>query len=277
MVDSYGGGICQVSTTLYNAVLKSELEVVSRSNHTMAVSYVDLSKDAAIAEGVMDFAFVNTKDEPVYIIGYAYGGTISFTIYGHETRPANRSIEFVSVTTSTTEATSAMLYANPEQPVGYINQTQSPHTGYTAELWKNVYVDGNLTDTIQINSSYYNAVGTIYDIGVMSANGALTQAMYTAIASNDLTQVQGVIANGANYTDPTAQSESAAAAQAEAVPQQAEPAPEQYVDPSQGELYVDEGNVDVYVDPAASGETWVETPSDGGEVTIMPDWDEPTY
>ena len=101
VVDSYGGGICQVSTTLYNAVLKAELEVTARSNHTMVVNYVDLSKDAAIAEGVMDLAFVNTTDAPIYIVGYAYGGTLSFTIYGHETRPANRSIEFVSETTST--------------------------------------------------------------------------------------------------------------------------------------------------------------------------------
>ena len=53
VVDSYGGGICQVSTTLYNAVLKSELEVDARSNHTMLVGYVDPSKDAAIAEGTL--------------------------------------------------------------------------------------------------------------------------------------------------------------------------------------------------------------------------------
>ena len=51
VVDSYGGGICQVSTTLYNAVLDAELEVVERHNHSMTVSYVEASKDAAIAEG----------------------------------------------------------------------------------------------------------------------------------------------------------------------------------------------------------------------------------
>ena len=209
VVNSYGGGICQVSTTLYNAVLKAELEVTARSNHTMAVSYVDLSKDAAIAEGSMDMCFVNTKDDPVYIIGYAYNGTLSFTIYGHETRPSNRTIELVSVTTGTMEPSAAMLYANTEQNVGYINQTQSPHTGYTAELWKNVYVDGEQVDSIQINSSYYNAVGTIYEIGVASSNPALTQAMYTAISSNDLNQVQSVIMNGASY-GTTQQSESSA-------------------------------------------------------------------
>lgn len=203
VVDSYGGGICQVSTTLYNAVLKAELEVVARSNHTMIVTYVDPSKDAAIAEGVMDLAFVNNTSAPIYIVGSAYGGVLNFTIYGQETRPANRSIEFVSNVTSTTEPSGVKLMANTSENVGYLKQTQSPHTGYTAELWKNIYEDGVLVDSVQVNSSTYQAVGTAYDVGVASNNSALTQAMYTAIASNDLNQVQAVISNAASYTNPT--------------------------------------------------------------------------
>lgn len=203
VVESYGGGICQVSTTLYNAVLKAELEVTARSNHTMIVSYVDPSKDAAIAEGVMDMAFINNTDAPIYIVGYAYGGTISFTIYGHETRPANRSLSFESRVTSTTEPTGVKLVANTEQNVGYLYQVQSPHTGYTAELWKNIYEDGVLVDSVQVNSSTYQAVGTTYDVGVVTANNALYQAIYAAIATNDLGQVQAVIANAAAYTNQT--------------------------------------------------------------------------
>ena len=157
-------------------------------------------------------------EDPIYIIGYADNGTLSFTIYGHETRPANRSIELVSVTTGTMEPSSAMIYANPSQPVGYINQTQSPHTGYTAELWKNIYYDGELTESVQINSSYYNAVGTIYDVGVASSNTALTQAMYSAISTNDLSSVQAVIAGAANYGNQTPQTQTAPAADTQQVP-----------------------------------------------------------
>ncbi len=203
VVDSYGGGICQVSTTLYNAVLKAELEVTERNNHTMVVSYVPLSKDAAIAEGVMDLCFCNTLDEPVYIIGYCYGGEITFNVYGHETRPANRTLEFESRTISTIEPTSAKLYPNTSQAVGYISQTQSSHTGYTAELWKNIYYDGVLSESVQVNSSYYTAVGVIYDIGVMTDNTALQSALYTAISANDLTQVQSVIAQASSYQSQT--------------------------------------------------------------------------
>ena len=210
VVQSYGGGICQVSTTLYNAVLKAELEVTARSNHTMVVNYVDLSKDAAIAEGVMDFSFYNNKETPVYIIGYTYGGQINFTIYGHETRPANRTLEFESRTIATVEPTGAKLAADTAQPVGYLAQTQSPHTGYSAELWKNIYIDGVLSESVQINSSYYTAVGTVYDVGVATDNALLSQAMYTAISTGDVAQVQAVIANAATYTQPQTETNAAA-------------------------------------------------------------------
>ena len=212
VVNSYGGGICQVSTTLYNAVLKAELEVTARSNHTMVVTYVPLSKDAAIAEGNMDMCFVNTKDDPIYIIGYCYGGTITFTIYGHETRPSNRTIEFESKTTSTIEPTSAKFIPNSSQPVGYFYQTQSPHTGYTAELWKHIYYDGVYSESVQINSSTYTAVGTIYDVGTASDSPAVSQAMQAAIAAGSLSQIQATIANAAELAKQ-GQSESDAAVQ----------------------------------------------------------------
>ena len=69
-VESYGGGVCQVSTTLYNAVILAELEITQRSNHSMIVSYVKPSMDAAIAGDYKDLRFVNNRDIPIYIEGY---------------------------------------------------------------------------------------------------------------------------------------------------------------------------------------------------------------
>lgn len=86
VVDSYGGGICQVSTTLYVAVLKAELEVTERYSHSMIVHYVDPSMDAAIAEGLKDLKFINNTDAPIYIEASADGSTLHFAIYGHETK-----------------------------------------------------------------------------------------------------------------------------------------------------------------------------------------------
>ena len=204
VVDSYGGGICQVSTTLYNAVLKAELQVDSRSNHTMIVNYVDPSKDAAIAEGIMDFAFTNTSEYPVYIAGSAYSGTLNFTIFGVETRPSNRSIEFVSETTGQTDpSTNIKLVAKTDQNVGYFAQVQSAHQGLSAVLWKNIYYDGVLSETIQVNSSNYQASPAIYEIGVVTDNQALASALYSAIGQNDLQQVQNLLANGVQQQSET--------------------------------------------------------------------------
>ena len=136
VVDSYGGGICQVSTTLYNAVLKSELEVLERHNHTMIVTYVDPSKDAAIAEGLMDLQFSNNTEYPIYIEGYGYGGELTFTVYGKEYRPEGRTVEYVSRTTNTSEPSGVKLYPKADADVGYLSQIQSSHTGVEAQLWK---------------------------------------------------------------------------------------------------------------------------------------------
>ncbi len=205
VVDSYGGGICQVSTTLYNAVLKAELEVDERHNHTMLVTYVDPSKDAAIAEGVMDFIFTNDQETPIYIASSAGGGTLTFSIFGKETRPGNRTIEFVSETLSTTSPSNSItLVAKTDQAVGYLYQSQSAHEGSNAVLWKRVYYDGVLQETIQVNSSEYIPSSVTYEVGVMTDNTTLANALYAAIAANNLTQVQSLLTNGVSTPAATA-------------------------------------------------------------------------
>lgn len=207
VVDTYGGGICQVSTTLYNAVLKAELQVDERHNHTMLVSYVDPSKDAAIAEGLMDFVFTNNTDAPIYIYGVGYQGTLNFTIYGHETRYPNRSISFRSETLSQTDAsTNVKLVAKSDQNIGYLNQTQSAHQGLEAVLWKDIVNADGTTDTVQVNSSSYQASPAIYEVGIVSPNTQASAAIQTAIANNDLATVQAII-NGSYGSTSTAQTE----------------------------------------------------------------------
>lgn len=73
ITEELGGGICQVSTTLFNAVVKSDLTVTERHNHSLPVSYVDKGKDAAVSWGAQDLQFINDSDEPVYIVAYLDG------------------------------------------------------------------------------------------------------------------------------------------------------------------------------------------------------------
>ena len=154
VVDSLGGGICQVSSTLYNAVLMAELEVVERSPHSMMVTYVQESADAAIAGTYKDFKFKNSTDAPIYIEGYTTDGKqVVFNIYGEETRPANRKIKYTNKVLEVTPA-ATQLVADPAQGIGY-RIVESGHNGCKAELYKEVYVDGVLESSERVNKSNY--------------------------------------------------------------------------------------------------------------------------
>lgn len=207
-VDAYGGGICQVSTTLYNAVIRAELEVTERSGHSMIVNYVDPSADAAIAGEYKDFKFKNNTEAPIYIESYASGSNISFTIYGQETRAANRKVSFVSETLSTTEA--GVKFQESSDAVGTITKTQSAHTGKSARLWKVVTVDGVEQSRDIFNKTTYKASPAIYSVGVSSANAEATAAMKAAIATQDEATIRAAAAQWKNAvqqpetTDPNA-------------------------------------------------------------------------
>lgn len=167
LVDGLGGGICQVATTLYGAVLESELQVDERYPHSMTVSYVEKGMDAAIAEGYEDFKFTNNTDYPIYIDAYAGGGYISVAIYGHETRSAGRRIEFDSQIIETYEPGEEKTIYDDTLPSGTTNVTYA-HTGYYVEVWKNIYQDGELVDSVKINGSEYQAVPKTTRIGTMT-------------------------------------------------------------------------------------------------------------
>ena len=235
VVESLGGGICQVSTTLYNAVLRAELEVKERFNHSMIVTYVDPSCDAAISGTAKDFKFVNNMDTPVYIEGYTTSDKhITFTVYGVETRDPNRKVSYESETISTQDAEGEKLVADPSHPAGYIS-VQSAHRGYKAQLWKIVTVNGVEESREVINSSTYQAAPRTATVGTASADPNVTAAINAAIASGSIDQVRA--AAGA-ATDPNAAAVAAAqaaqAAQAAAAQAAAEAAAQAAADAAAG-------------------------------------------
>lgn len=196
-VDSYGGGICQVSTTLYNAVMRAELEIVTRSAHSMIVTYVEPSMDAAIAGTFKDLQFKNNQETPIYIEGYTNGGTLGFRIYGKETRPDNRKVTFESEVTSQTDPVREFV-ASQDLPVGTIKKTQSSHTGYTARLWKIVTVDGVEESRKVYNNSTYKASNEIYSVGLANASPEAVAAINNAIATQNEDTIRATVSQWAN-------------------------------------------------------------------------------
>ena len=184
VVDSMGGGICQVSTTLYTAVLRSELNVTERSPHSMTVHYVDLSEDAAIAGTYKDFKFVNSTEYPIYIEGYTTSDKkITFNIYGKETRDKNRTISFESQMVSETPATT-ILQEDAGQGIGYKAVSSKGSSGYVAELYKIVKVNGVETDRIKVNKSTYKGTNRVVTYGT-AGDPILSENLRAAIAAQD--------------------------------------------------------------------------------------------
>lgn len=166
VVDSIGGGVCQVSTTLYNAILKAELEIVERSNHSMIVGYVKPSMDAAIAGTYKDLKFKNNLKLPVFIEALTVGRTITFNVYGHETRDtAHRTVEFESKVLQVIQPGAEKITEDPSLPSTYRRVTQSAHVGYRAELWKVVYEDGVEVSRELVNTSSYAAEPAYVTVG----------------------------------------------------------------------------------------------------------------
>lgn len=228
VVDSLGGGICQVSTTLYNAVLRSELDVTERHNHSMIVSYVDPSADAAIAESSgKDFKFVNNTDYPIYIEGYTSGKKITFNIYGKETRDAGHEVKFESEVLEVIRPQSDRLYADSSHGIGYI-ASDSAHIGYKAKLWKIVLENGKEVSRTEVNSSNYTMVPRTATVGVATDDPAAYEQIMAAIATGSLDHVRNVISGLSNPTPAEEQPQPEQQSQPEPEPQpQPEPQPEQ--------------------------------------------------
>ncbi|MBE5875808.1 MAG: hypothetical protein E7290_02830 [Lachnospiraceae bacterium] len=193
VVDSLGGGICQVSTTLYNAVLLAELETTLRSSHSMIVTYVEPSMDAAIAESSgKDYKFRNNTDYPIYIEGHASKGKIVFNIYGKETRDSGHKVRFESEVLETIYPDHEDIIADSSQPVGYIN-IESAHIGYKARLWKIVEENGVEVSRDIMNRSTYKVSPRSAVVGTASSNPDHTSRIKSAIASGKIDTVRAEI------------------------------------------------------------------------------------
>ncbi|MBP3677940.1 MAG: VanW family protein [Agathobacter sp.] len=191
-VESFGGGICQVSTTLYNAVLEAELEITQRYNHSMIVNYVDPAADAAIAGTYKDLRFKNTYDFPIFIEGICKNRNITFNVYGVERRDANRKVTYESeVVTVNDPPTEFTLSAS--HPVGSFIQTRSKHIGYVAKLWKVVTVNGVEQERTQVNKSTYKASCRKVTIGTAGATPEQLAAINAALATKDDNHIKAVV------------------------------------------------------------------------------------
>ncbi len=199
VVQSMGGGICQVSSTLYNAVLLSELEIVERYAHSMLVGYVKPSMDAAIAGDYKDLVFKNNQDTPVYIEGYVSDGNVYFNIFGQEKRATDRSVEYESEVLEETPAKKKFVASQDE--IGTLELDTAGHDGMKAKLWKVVYENGKEVSRKVMNNSSYRMSEATYRVGVATDHAEAKALVKNAISSQNEAKIKAAISEAQKLID----------------------------------------------------------------------------
>lgn len=158
-----GGGICQTSTTLYNALLRAELTVTERSHHSIPSAYMDKGLDAVVAGDYLDLKFKNEFDYPVYIDAKVVDRKVTFKIYGDK---ANKDyvIEMQPKLTQVIPHRVKEVVKNDMKP-GSRKLAQQGRDGYKVVTYKHKVKDGKVIETKQVNSDYYRERDTIYNVG----------------------------------------------------------------------------------------------------------------
>lgn len=168
LVPGIGGGICQVSTTLYNAALLSNLSIIERRNHSLPSSYVSLGRDATISGDVIDLKFINSTDYPIYIYGEVVGNWVKFYVYGKKNEK-NIQVRIQTETLNVTEPT-VEIVEDPTLPEGTEVEERKAHTGYVVKSYKLLYEDGRFVSREILFTDRYRVVNGIKRIGTMKIN-----------------------------------------------------------------------------------------------------------
>lgn len=164
LVQEYGGGICQVSTTLYGAVLRSGLKVTQRRNHSFPIGYVDIGQDAAVSYGSLDFKFTNNYDTPIYVKSYMSGVTLVIEIYGKKSKEWDN-ISVSSKTTQVMNPPSHQIIQDNTILEGKQVLEKQARTGYKAQAWRTYYKNGQVVKTENLSSSNYAPVQGVIRVG----------------------------------------------------------------------------------------------------------------
>ena len=176
-----GGGICQVSTTLYNAVLMTDLEIVERHSHAWPSDYIACGLDATVDWPALDFKFRNDSDYQIVIVTWwdPSDSTCNAQIYGHKL-PDGKTINTRGEIVSATPAGETEYIADPELPVGQTRTLRNAHQGITAYAYKVWYdAEGNEISKEFYNSSYYAAYGARIAVGVLRSDGSIATLDYS--------------------------------------------------------------------------------------------------
>lgn len=149
-----GGGICQVSSTLYNAVLKANLEITNRVNHTFTVGYVPIGLDATVSWGAPDFKFKNSRSYPVKIVASTSNKKLTVSVYGLK-EDVEYEVELVSYKTATVPY-STVYTTDSSLAAGKTKVVQSGSNGAKAESYRILKLNGKEISRTLLSKDTYS-------------------------------------------------------------------------------------------------------------------------
>lgn len=153
--DGIGGGVCQVASTLYNAILLTDLDVTMRQNHSLAVSYVPLGRDATYSTNSIDFRFRNNSGHPIFVEGYCENNKVIINIYGNKAFKSPYDIKFHSQLVETIPAPPTIYKDDATLEEGKENIETTAIDGRRVKLYKLYYQNGVEVKRELVNTSYY--------------------------------------------------------------------------------------------------------------------------
>lgn len=165
ITEDVGGGICQVSTTLFNAVVKADMQIDERHNHSLTVAYVDKGKDAAVNWKSQDLKFTNTSEDDVYLVCILTDDKrVRIGVFG-KLLPNGETIEIEAQTTGTIDYDTVYQPSLSLAP-GTTNVTQKGKNGYTAVAYKvRKDANGNTISRELLCKSSYKATNQVIEYG----------------------------------------------------------------------------------------------------------------
>ena len=178
VIDGIGGGICQISSTLYNSALMSDMEIVERRNHQFVTSYVGAGRDATVVYGSTDFKFKNTRTYPVKIVASAKSGIATVSIYGIKEADREYTYSFSTKTISTIPYTTKYVEDSSLAP-GKEVVKQKGANGLVTQTYMTKMLNGKVISTKLLSKDTYSAMQRIIRRGTSKASSSSTQTPTT--------------------------------------------------------------------------------------------------
>jgi vancomycin resistance protein YoaR len=163
LVPGIGGGICQVSSTLYNAALLANLDIKERLNHAKPLGYIGLGRDATVAYGVLDFKFVNTSNSPVMLVCEISGDTLYAAVFGRE--KIRETID-IYITEVKEIPPVTVKKPDPQLLVGETKTENKGAPGYDLKVFRVVSLGGKVIKREFLSKDQYMADNIIIKVGI---------------------------------------------------------------------------------------------------------------